>query len=150
MNFIGQSAPQWTRKGSNSDQESTFSSQMLLGKWYVVYWYPKDFSSVCPTEVRAIEQYFESFSDEEVAIFGCSFFFGFPHKTQQQKVALSAPDLTSSFALTLLVMCWSLCLCFIPRNIVGLVLWITRRRHIRWVQPYGCMNTKWCCGVRTY
>ena len=72
MNFIGQSAPQWTRKGSNSDQESTFSSQMLLGKWYVVYWYPKDFSSVCPTEVRAIEQYFESFSDEGVAIFGCS------------------------------------------------------------------------------
>ncbi|MDA0714985.1 MAG: redoxin domain-containing protein [archaeon] len=72
MNFIGQSAPDWTLQGFGPSGSQEFSSKALFGNWYVIYWYPRDFSTVCPTEVLAFNHHLEDFEDSQVTLFGCS------------------------------------------------------------------------------
>ncbi len=72
MNFIGQDAPSWTMDGFGPEGFQQYSSEQLFGQWYVIYWYPRDFSSVCPTEVTALDEHLEEFEDAQVRLFGCS------------------------------------------------------------------------------
>lgn len=42
------------------------------GKWKVVYFYPKDFTFVCPTEIVAFNQLVNDFSDRDAVLLGGS------------------------------------------------------------------------------
>jgi len=55
-------------------------SSDLDGKWYVLYWYPLDFTFVCPTEIRGFEALVEEFQDDGVAVIGASTDSFFSHK----------------------------------------------------------------------
>lgn len=51
------------------------SSDLLTnkdGKWSVMFWWPKDFTFVCPTEIAEFNKNFEEFSDRDVQLFGAS------------------------------------------------------------------------------
>lgn len=53
--------------------ETDFSLDRYLGKKHVLfYFYPADFSSVCPTEVLAFQDRLEEFERRNVAVVGCS------------------------------------------------------------------------------
>jgi len=48
---IGDKAPDFTLKGVSQGQVSDYSIQDYKGKWLVLFFYPADFTFICPTEV---------------------------------------------------------------------------------------------------
>lgn len=53
--------------------EENFSLEQYIGKKYVVfYFYPADFTFVCPTEILAMEEKMAEFEARNVAVVGCS------------------------------------------------------------------------------
>lgn len=60
--------------------ESDFSLEQYIGKKYVIfYFYPADFTFVCPTEILAFQQRIEEFEERNVAVIGCSVDSEFSH-----------------------------------------------------------------------
>ena len=72
MTMIGQKAPHWTAAAYVNGEEKTLSSKDFEGKWYVMYWYPLDFTFVCPTEIRGFQATLEDFKDDGIEVIGCS------------------------------------------------------------------------------
>ena len=57
-----------------------FSLQQYMGKKYVVfYFYPADFTFVCPTEILAFQDKMDEFDKRNVAVVGCSVDSEFSH-----------------------------------------------------------------------
>ena len=48
------------------------SREEILGKWSVFFFYPADFSYVCPTELKDLHDHFEGFAAENCEIFSVS------------------------------------------------------------------------------
>ena len=42
------------------------------GKWMVMFWWPKDFTFVCPTEIAEFNKRFSDFSDRDALLVGAS------------------------------------------------------------------------------
>lgn len=80
MTLIGTKAPEWTSSAYVNGEAKTISSADFAGKWYVLYWYPLDFTFICPTEIRGFEALKEDFEDDNVAIIGASTDSFFSHK----------------------------------------------------------------------
>src|SRR4051812_8899520 len=64
-------------------------SQHMLGKWAVVFFWPMDFTFVCPTELAEFNREFKSFRDREAQVYGVSTDSQFVHLAWRQ----SHPDL---------------------------------------------------------
>ena len=57
-----------------------FSLEQFVGKKYVIfYFYPADFTFVCPTEILAFQDKMEEFDKRDVAVVGCSVDSEFSH-----------------------------------------------------------------------
>lgn len=56
MAKIDTPAPSWTMPyyDSAKDSDGTLSSTDMQGKWHVLFYYPADFTFVCPTELKDI------------------------------------------------------------------------------------------------
>lgn len=71
--LIGKQAPRFTAKavigGKIVDQ---FSLEQLLGKYVVFFFYPLDFTFVCPTELHAFQEQEEQFQQRNAQVVGCS------------------------------------------------------------------------------
>ena len=52
----------------------------LLGRWSVLFFYPADFSFVCPTELKDLGEHFEGFEAEDCNVFSVSMDTHFVHK----------------------------------------------------------------------
>ncbi len=77
---IGEKAPFF--KGVAVMPDKTFKKITLddyRGKWLVLFFYPLDFSFVCPTEVRAFSLAFNKFKDVGADLLGCSVDSHFAH-----------------------------------------------------------------------
>ncbi len=61
------------------DYFSTISSDDYPGKWRVVFFWPKDFTFVCPTEIAAFAKLHDEFEDRDVQILGVSVDSEFVH-----------------------------------------------------------------------
>lgn len=60
--------------------EENFSLEQYIGKKYVVfYFYPADFTFVCPTEILAFQHKISEFESRNVAVVGCSVDSEFSH-----------------------------------------------------------------------
>ncbi|GHC44597.1 peroxiredoxin [Roseibacillus persicicus] len=79
--LVGKKAPSFTAKavqGENIIEE--FSLEQYLGKKYVVFFfYPKDFTFVCPTELHRFQEELAEFEARNVAVVGCSTDSEFSH-----------------------------------------------------------------------
>lgn len=42
------------------------------GKWMVMFWWPKDFTFVCPTEIAEFNKHYQDFADRETILIGAS------------------------------------------------------------------------------
>lgn len=80
MSMIGKPAPEWSAPAYVKGEQKTLGSKDLKGKWYVLYWYPLDFTFVCPTEIRGFEDLMGEFRDEGVEVIGASTDSFFSHK----------------------------------------------------------------------
>jgi peroxiredoxin (alkyl hydroperoxide reductase subunit C) len=72
MNLIGTKAPEWSGTAHVKGEQRPLSSKDYDGKWYVIYWYPLDFTWVCPTEIRGFQALLDDFSRESIDVIGVS------------------------------------------------------------------------------
>src|SRR5271170_6120195 len=83
MSGIGQRFPEFALTGVvSSDTQSAFQSfthDSFPGKWKVVFFWPKDFTFVCPTEVVTFGKLNEDFADRDAMIYGVSIDNEFVH-----------------------------------------------------------------------
>src|SRR5512134_1038032 len=66
----------------SSDQEKAFarvSEQSDAGKWKVLFFWPKDFTFVCPTEIAAFGKLEKQFRDRDAQLYGVSIDSEFVH-----------------------------------------------------------------------
>jgi len=66
------------KPGFNNHEEKgqsafeTITEKSFPGKWKVIYFYPKDFTFVCPTEIVAFAQLEKDFADRDAVVLGGS------------------------------------------------------------------------------
>lgn len=73
--LVGQKAPVFkaTAVVNGSEIVQNFSLEQYVGKKYVLFFfYPADFSAVCPTEIIAFQELIGEFEKRNVAVVGCS------------------------------------------------------------------------------
>ncbi len=71
---VGKPAPEFTMK-STADLQTLQSSASLSdyrGKWLVLFFYPLDFTLLCPTEITALSDRFEEFAELGAEVLGVS------------------------------------------------------------------------------
>jgi lipoyl-dependent peroxiredoxin subunit C len=80
---VGQQFPQFNVKATVSNNiENAFidvHNNTYKGKWLVVFFYPKDFTFVCPTEIKAFGDLNKDFNDRDAQILGASVDSEFVH-----------------------------------------------------------------------
>ncbi|MBE2246970.1 MAG: peroxiredoxin [Candidatus Competibacteraceae bacterium] len=75
MTLVGKKAPSFNAKAVvNGNQfADDFSLSQYIGKKYVLFFfYPKDFTFVCPTELWAFQEKLEAFKERNVEVVACS------------------------------------------------------------------------------
>lgn len=75
MTLVGKKAPVFKADAVLNGEEivNDFSLEQYIGKKYVVFFFwPKDFTFVCPTEIIAFQEAMEEFEKRNVAVVGCS------------------------------------------------------------------------------
>lgn len=70
--IIGMPAPEFHLEGVLHDAMSWTSLSSLRGKWVVFFFYPLDFTFVCPTEVKGFQSRVADFEKRNAIILGCS------------------------------------------------------------------------------
>lgn len=78
--LIGKKAPEFRAKAVIKDRiYEDFSLSDFLGKYVVFFFYPLDFTFVCPTELHAFQEQLESFELRGAQVIGCSVDSCFSH-----------------------------------------------------------------------
>jgi alkyl hydroperoxide reductase subunit AhpC len=72
MSIIGKQAPAWSGPAALQGDVITLSADALKGKWYVLFFYPLDFTFVCPTEIVGYDNAYEKFKAAGAEVIGCS------------------------------------------------------------------------------
>ncbi|MCU0895517.1 MAG: peroxiredoxin [Rhodospirillales bacterium] len=71
----------------STDPKTAFTritDQSEPGKWKVVFFWPKDFTFVCPTEIAAFGKLNEEFNDRDTVVYGASTDSEFVHLAWRQ------------------------------------------------------------------
>jgi lipoyl-dependent peroxiredoxin subunit C len=83
MSGIGQRFPEFSLTGVvSNDMEKAFQSfthDSFPGKWKVVFFWPKDFTFVCPTEIAAFGKLDKEFKARDAQVLGVSIDSEFVH-----------------------------------------------------------------------
>lgn len=75
---IGSAFPEFNKKSVVSIEKGkefydlTYSEIKNSGKWMVLFWWPKDFTFVCPTEIAEFNNHYQDFSDRDTVLIGAS------------------------------------------------------------------------------
>jgi peroxiredoxin (alkyl hydroperoxide reductase subunit C) len=73
---VGKKFPSFNMKAVVSNDPKTgiidYSSDSLKGKWAVIFFYPKDFTFVCPTEIKAFGDLNKEFNSREAQVLTAS------------------------------------------------------------------------------
>lgn len=77
---VGEKAPEFSLEAYQSGEMKKVSSKDFSGKWVVLFFYPRDFTFVCPTELKAMARRAGEFEKENAAIIGASTDSAHSHK----------------------------------------------------------------------
>lgn len=73
---VGKAFPQFSKKSVVSIEKGkefrVIDNTSINGKWAVMFWWPKDFTFVCPTEIAEFNNHFSDFEDRETILLGAS------------------------------------------------------------------------------
>ncbi|MCB9045802.1 MAG: peroxiredoxin [Chitinophagales bacterium] len=73
---VGSKFPEFNKKAVVSLEKGkefqNISNSDMEGKWAVMFWWPKDFTFVCPTEIAEFNNNFENFEDRDTILLGAS------------------------------------------------------------------------------
>jgi peroxiredoxin (alkyl hydroperoxide reductase subunit C) len=85
---VGQKFPQFKLKATVSNDPKTgfteISNSTYPGKWLVVFFYPKDFTFVCPTEIKAFGDLNGKFKERDTQVLAASVDNEFVHLAWRQ------------------------------------------------------------------
>ncbi len=88
MLSVGKKFPDFNLKAVvNNDVKTGFTeinNQTYKGKWLVVFFYPKDFTFVCPTEIKGFHELNSQFKDRDAQILAASTDSEFVHLAWRQ------------------------------------------------------------------
>jgi len=80
MTLVGKKAPEFRAKAVVKDKIlEDFSLSDYLGKYIVFFFYPLDFTFVCPTELHAFSEKLKEFDKRGTQVIGCSIDSCFSH-----------------------------------------------------------------------
>src|SRR5690349_23087829 len=83
MSGIGRRFPEFRFTGVVSNDAKgafqTFTHDSNPGKWKIVFFWPKDFTFVCPTEIAAFGKLNREFADRDAVVYGVSIDSEFVH-----------------------------------------------------------------------
>ena len=82
---IGQPAPEFTLQGIQNGKVSEYSLGKQKGRWTVIFFYPLDFTFVCPTEINGFNRQFDDFKKAKADIWGVSVDSVHSHKAWIEK-----------------------------------------------------------------
>ena len=90
---IGQPAPRFTgeaaifnlKKKEVEFTKVSLEDNIKAKKWTVLFFYPLDFSSVCPTEIHAIKRRLDDFKKADAEVIGCSTDSKYCHKAWMER-----------------------------------------------------------------
>ena len=77
-NFItvGSKFPEFNKKSvvalEKGKEFKNISNKDIEGKWAVMFWWPKDFTFVCPTEIAEFNKNYTNFTDRDTVLLGAS------------------------------------------------------------------------------
>jgi len=79
---VGEYAPDFTATAYDKGEfkEITLSDYLKAGKWVVLFFYPLDFTFVCPTEIKSFSAKTTEFEKEGAQVLGISVDSHFSHK----------------------------------------------------------------------
>ena len=79
---IGSPAPKFKAQSylAVKDEIKEISLDDYKDKWVVLYFYPLDFTFVCPTEIVSFDKHTGDFADRNTALIGCSIDSQYSHK----------------------------------------------------------------------
>jgi len=80
MPIINSTVPAFSAQVYHNEEFRTVTEKDLLGKWSVFFFYPADFTFVCPTELGDLADKYEEFQKLGVEIYGISTDTHFTHK----------------------------------------------------------------------
>lgn len=72
MALVGKKAPEIRAKAVVQNRFHEFSLSDLRGKYVVLFFYPLDFTFVCPTELHAFQNSLSEFKQRNAEVVGCS------------------------------------------------------------------------------
>ena len=78
--IINSQLPVFNVKAYHNGEFKTVTSQDVLGKWAVFFFYPADFTFVCPTELVDVAEKYEQFKAMGVEVYSVSTDSHFVHK----------------------------------------------------------------------
>jgi alkyl hydroperoxide reductase subunit AhpC len=87
MSLVAKAAPQFSADAVVGTGFATINSSDYAGKWTVLFFYPLDFTFVCPTEITSFSDNNERFEALNAQVLGCSTDSKFSHLawTQQSR-----------------------------------------------------------------
>jgi len=80
MTIINSNVPEFSVQAYHNDQFKTVSSKDLKGKWAIFFFYPADFTFVCPTELGDLADKYEQLKSMGVEVYSVSTDTHFVHK----------------------------------------------------------------------
>lgn len=83
---VGQPAPEFEAEAVSGDQFTSVKLSDYRGKWLVLFFWPLDFTFVCPTEVTAFSRRLEEFRELGAEIVGASIDSKYTHLAWKEKI----------------------------------------------------------------
>lgn len=79
--LVGKKAPDFSVKAVINGNEivNAYTLSQFQGRYVVLFFYPKDFTFVCPTELHAFQEKLSAFEAKGVTVLGCSVDSEFSH-----------------------------------------------------------------------
>ena len=72
MNFLNQEIDDFKVQAYQDGDTKEVTKADVLGKWSIFFFYPADFSFVCPTELEALQDKYEEFKQADAEIYSVS------------------------------------------------------------------------------
>lgn len=80
MSLIGKEISDFTVQAFHKDEFRAVTKRDVLGKWAVFFFYPADFTFVCPTELEDLQDKYADFQKMDCEVYGVSTDSHFVHK----------------------------------------------------------------------
>ncbi len=80
MSLIGKEIASFTVQSYHNDKFVEVSKKSIEGKWSVFFFYPADFTFICPTELEDLANKYEEFKKAGCEVYGVSCDTHFVHK----------------------------------------------------------------------